>query len=281
MTGGVGRRRLLRTTAGGLLAGTAVGSASLATGQEVGTVVGIVTDLGGDPVVDAAATLLDGNAEVADTQTDETGQYGLAAAPGTYELTIEKEGFSPFSDEVTIEADGQQVTVNVTLDPPDPGAVVGVVVDGSGNRIGGAGVSLSEDDSVVAVTETGTDGQYSLAADPGIYVLTVQKPGFEPVSKEAVVGAGDATVVNVSLPPGPSPLPGFDAPPQDLDGDGRFEDVDGDGRFDIFDVQALFTHLDADAVQNNSEAFNFSEGDPATVTVLDVQMLFDSLDQQD
>jgi uncharacterized membrane protein len=284
MSDAFGRRRLLRATAGSVLAGTAVGgvSARTANSQQVGTVVGIVTDLPGAPVEGAAVALLDGETEVAATQTDENGQYGVAAEPGTYELTVEKAGFSPFSDEVTIEEEGQQVTVNVTLDPPDPGAVIGTVVDNSGNRIEGAGVTLLDGSTEVAATITDGDGQYSLAAAAGSYGLEVRQAGFEPVIDEVTIESGAATVLNVALPAGPPPLPGSGSPPADLDGDGRFEDIDGDGTFDIFDVQALFVHLDSTAVQSNPAAFNFNgDDDPTGVTIFDVQALFERLGEQD
>jgi outer membrane protein assembly factor BamB len=78
---------------------------------------------------------------------------------------------------------------------------------------------------------------------------------------------------------GPRSLPGYDNPPRDLDGDGRFEDIDGNGSFDIFDVQALFNGLESDPVQNNPEAFNFNDDDnPDDVSIFDVQRLFELLE---
>ena len=74
-----------------------------------------------------------------------------------------------------------------------------------------------------------------------------------------------------SLPP----IGNFENPPNDLDGDGRYEDVNGDGTFDIVDVQALFANLDDSVVQNNPDAFDFN-GD-GQVDVVDVQRLFNEL----
>jgi hypothetical protein len=82
--------------------------------------------------------------------------------------------------------------------------------------------------------------------------------------------------LDLTLPPGPAPLPGFDTPPRDLDADGLHEDVDGDGRFTIFDVQVFFESLDSDPVQNNPSLFDFSDTGGA-VDVLDVQAMFDLL----
>jgi hypothetical protein len=279
--GGFGRRRLLRATAGGVLGGTALvpvaTSGTLA--QDQGTVVGTVTDQEGSAVPNATVTLADGGTAVATDQTDTDGQYGLSAEPGTYDLTVEKSGFSTFQDAVTIEESGETVSVDVTLEPPDPGAVIGVVTDEFDNRLSGAQIVLLENNSQVAATTSDGDGQYALAASPGEYVVEITKGGFKPVSQTATITSAEATLVNATLPAGPPSLPGFDNPPQDLDNDGLFEDVDGNGVFDIFDVQALFTHLDSIAVQNNPAAFNFGDDtNPSDVTIFDVQALFDRLE---
>jgi hypothetical protein len=276
-----GRRRLLRVSAGSLLGGVAIGRGSVpgALAQDQGTVIGTVTDQEGSPVAGATVTLLNGGTEIATTQTGETGQYGLPAEPGSYDLTVEKAGFSPFSGSVTIEESGETVTVDVTLTPPDPGAVIGVVTDEFGNPLQGADAVLFDNDSEIATTTTDGDGQYALAATPGSYVVELTKGGFKPVSDAVTITSGAATILNATLPAGPPSLPGFSNQPRDLDGDGRFEDVDGDGAFDIFDVQALFTHLDSIAVQNNPAAFNFNDDpSPTEVTIFDVQGLFGLLD---
>ncbi len=73
------------------------------------------------------------------------------------------------------------------------------------------------------------------------------------------------------FPPTEDPLPGGENPPRDEDGDGAFEDITGSGDVSIVDTQALFDNLDSEAVQNNPEAFNFSESsDDDEVSILDV-----------
>ena len=76
----------------------------------------------------------------------------------------------------------------------------------------------------------------------------------------------------------PSPLPGLDSLPRDLDGDGLYEDVDGDGALTVADVQALLVHRERAPVRNNPAAFDFSpDSPPDRVTRRDVQALFDRL----
>ena len=100
-------------------------------------------------------------------------------------------------------------------------------------------------------------------------------------SDRPVAGAGVPVVYDRVGPFGPGirALPGYDTPPQDIDGDGLYEDIDGNGSFDIFDVQALFNGLESDPVQNNPEAFNFNDDDnPDDVSIFDVQGLFELLE---
>jgi hypothetical protein len=65
-------------------------------------------------------------------------------------------------------------------------------------------------------------------------------------------------------------------PPQDPDGDGLSEDVRGSGDVTILDVQALFNNLGNPTVQENADAFKFSETG-GEVSVLDVQALFNDI----
>jgi len=73
-----------------------------------------------------------------------------------------------------------------------------------------------------------------------------------------------------------SPLAGS-VPPRDLDGDGLCESIRGHGAPTTFDVQTLFENLDHDTVTANASSFNFSGGDPGSVTMGDVQALFESI----
>jgi hypothetical protein len=76
----------------------------------------------------------------------------------------------------------------------------------------------------------------------------------------------------------PTPLPGRDNPPGDLNTDGLYEDIDGDDSFDIFDIQVLFNNLETVAIQQHTLAYNFNdEEDPEAVSIFDVQGLFNRL----
>jgi surface glycoprotein (TIGR04207 family) len=66
----------------------------------------------------------------------------------------------------------------------------------------------------------------------------------------------------------------------DTTGDGLLNDVNGDDEFTIVDVQVFFDERESSAVQDNPELFNFDGGEPADVTVSDVQALFQLFQNQ-
>jgi predicted acyl esterase len=113
-----------------------------------------------------------------------------------------------------------------------------------------------------------TDSEFLLGQN-GIFADTSEGAGVEIQTSADIELTVPARV-------GPPPVLAGRAP-RNLAGDGLYRDVRGDGRVDVLDVQTLFTNLDAPAVQQHAHAFNFSGTDPETVTVLDVQALFDAL----
>lgn len=104
-------RGLPRT--GFLCAAIAIGAASAVLfGQAVnGSVVGSITDNSGAVVPSANVTITDVNTSVShQAQTDGSGYYSFPdVAPGTYKVTVEKEGFA------TSVRSGVEVPVNATV----------------------------------------------------------------------------------------------------------------------------------------------------------------------
>lgn len=69
-----------------------------------------------------------------------------------------------------------------------------------------------------------------------------------------------------------------DTPPERSGLDNRWDIITGEGSCpSILDVQALFNNLDNPDVQNNVEAFNFSGAQSDRVTVFDVQALYNRM----
>lgn len=74
---------------------------------------------------------------------------------------------------------------------------------------------------------------------------------------------------------GPPSLPGIDAQPTDIDGDGLFENVDGSEEFSIVDVQTFFDNMNSETVQRYPEFFDYNEDEE--IDIFDVQALFNRL----
>jgi len=100
----------------------------------------------------------------------------------------------PFDGQVS-PFDGQ-----VSLAAAEPDVVSGVVVDASGAPVPGARVQVVDRGSLVAETETGDDGRFSLAigsaTDP---IVTASAPGFALAS--LATGADDRTGIRLALFP--------------------------------------------------------------------------------
>jgi len=159
--------------------------------------------------------------------------------------------------------------------PVDTGTMAGTVTDEDGQSIEGVSVTLSTDGDDEDTVETDPSGEYEAEIPVGTYEITAEADGFLPFEDSGVtVTENETTTVDIELIGAPSALPGQDNPPQDLDGDGLYEDLNGDGALSIADIQLLFQNRNTGAVQDTPEAFNFSETDPQTVSLDDVQALY-------
>jgi len=85
------------------------------------------------------------------------------------------------------------------------GALAGIVFDPSGARIPNVTLKLTHRElAVERRTITTAEGLYSSPAlPPGAYDLQAEAPGFQPVSRSAVVTAGATTTVDLTLPIAP------------------------------------------------------------------------------
>lgn len=145
-----------------------------------GSIAGTVSDADGDPVEDAEVVAADGEDEAA-TTTDDDGAYALHDLDeGTYELTVDADGFVPATEaDVEVEA-GETTTLDVTLNPEAdpgewPGSISGTVArepsvsscDPDSEPVPGVPVEVvsdSEDTVLRAVTDE--DGHYEVASLP-------------------------------------------------------------------------------------------------------------------
>ncbi len=86
-------------------------------------------------------------------------------------------------------------------DDTEPGTVFGTVTDQGDDPVSGATVSLLDNGTELASTETDGDGEYSISEMPGTYELAVEASGFEGFSDDVTLVDGADTERNIQLTP--------------------------------------------------------------------------------
>lgn len=173
-------------------------------GAGTGQISGVVTD-GRAPVGGVVVTTtVDGTEVVVGTPT--VGAVGTFVVPqlptpGTYVLEFTKEGFTPQTVVVDLQAGRSRDDVAVQL-RGGAGTVSGRLVDRAGAGLGGATVSVGGGPtSATATTLTGgTVGAFTVTGlEPGLYTFTFTLPGYAPQSVPVDLSSGTTLPVTVTL----------------------------------------------------------------------------------
>lgn len=114
--------------------------------------------------------------------------YSDSLVAGTYEFTVEKQGFETTSTTAVIQ-DQRTSYVQIKMDPL-PSSVSGVVKDNAGQTVEDAVVrTVNSDNGSVKTTTTGVNGDYSLSLNQGSYTISVSKSGYiSPSSRSVTLG---------------------------------------------------------------------------------------------
>lgn len=163
------------------------------------TVHGTVTGIGGDPVPEAALTLIDGaGKQVAQAVTAADGSYRFAVpAGGDHVLVTSAPAHQP--EAAPLRAGGSPLELDVVL----AGACTlsGVVRDTGGRQVAGALAVLADTrGEVVGTTTSDEDGRYlfdSLA--PGDYTIALSQPEHQPVASAVSVLDGGTSTHDITL----------------------------------------------------------------------------------
>jgi PKD repeat protein len=99
------------------------------------------------------------------------------------------------------------------------------------------------------------DGNFSVLQNP---VHTYTRAGTYTVSLNATNSAGSNTTVRAGYIHVIIPIPGFQTPPTDPDGDGIYEDLNGNGRLDFADVVLYFNQMEWIAANEPVSAFDLN-----------------------
>lgn len=158
------------------------------------------------------------------TQTDPMGNFFFPALkPGRYTVRVEREGFAPATAGYDVRM-GQNTVADASLEPLQPGAVKGTVVDGmTGQPLAGVIVTLSPGG---ARAETDSRGAFRLQDLPPItYTAAARREGFTSHQLEGLrVPSGGETAVEMKISPDRAPAA------ENLAGNAGFERVADESR---------------------------------------------------
>jgi hypothetical protein len=146
-------------------------------------------------------------------QTTAGGAFSFNAPAGNQPLVVNAAGFESLAQ--NIEVFGglpplELVLAFANVEPPTtPFTVRGTILDSGGNPVSGARVTALEQPGNVArdIVVTRNDGRYRLFIAPGLYLIRVEKSGFQTAERNVTVPTGGQVVdnFNVTLVSGSSP----------------------------------------------------------------------------
>jgi large repetitive protein len=223
---------------------------TLAPNSTTGTLVAMVHDAEGYPIVGAAAlTFPNGYTATSDAN----GAFVIAnMAPGNYAITVSKSGFSPSTISAIAFVAGRTVTLDFTLFSPSPssgtGTISGKVTDTAGPLFGAliSAATSGSASSYSAVSDA--SGNYSIYSVPaGNYTVTASMSGHTNVAKTGIVVSPLVITqgVNFTLPVVSSTTGGISGTVKTADGvlagatvkvDGKTFTTGADGKYTVYDL---------------------------------------------
>lgn len=178
---------------------TAVSITIVPNPAEVG---GVITDTSGSPVTNATIQVIDVNGTVLQTGgTDQSGQYVIGnLPPGAFTLVVNAQDFSSATDGITLEP-GQIITNANFVLIPDPGGIVGQIVDTNGDVIAGATIIIRNADNLpIRTTTTNEFGEFLVdGIAPGSYTVVATATDFSTTFVGVMVLSNEDSIANIIL----------------------------------------------------------------------------------
>lgn len=163
-----------------------------------GTLQGVAQTAVGDTVLSGVHVAT--SPATSSVSTDSQGHYSIADIPGgQYAVTGTKSGYTPYTVSVSVVG-GQTTTADITMTRPvsTSGSIRGQVRTAAGDTlIAGASVVTSPPTASII---TDAQGRYVIPeVQPGQYIVTATKGGYDPSTINVSVVAGQATTADVLM----------------------------------------------------------------------------------
>ena len=188
---------------GGVGNGAWTGLPTAALPPAYGTVSGIITDVGGNPISGAVITLVGAGLPNASGTTLTDGSYLLTAQVGTYTARITKTGFATVEQSISL-VDGK--TNTLPLNAVMSGTVEklsGTVTEkSSGSPLAGVAISIVPTANPgLSISPAATDGSgtYLFTLAPGPYTLSANLTGYSSSSANVTIASNSSVVQNFSI----------------------------------------------------------------------------------
>ena len=165
-----------------------------------------VTDKAGQPLSNAIAYVPGLGME----RTGANGTVSFTVDPGTYEAQIFHDGYAGQFETVDVASGTSQpltVALSAAVPPPSSGRLQGVVWDGSTSSSPSGSSAVRIDDAIllcscgIAVETRSVDAYWRFDVAPGTHTFTVLADGYETLSFDRYVGAGDSAWASQALTP--------------------------------------------------------------------------------
>ncbi|WP_394176431.1 carboxypeptidase regulatory-like domain-containing protein [Guptibacillus hwajinpoensis] len=163
---------------------------------------GVISDPNGTPISNATIQIIDANGSALSVgTTNQNGQYAIGnLPPGSFTVIISAPNFGSTTGGITLNP-GQIVTDADFIIIPDPGSIVGQIIDTSGDPISGATVIIRTfDNQQVRTITTNEFGEFLVGGiAPGSYTVVATAPDFSTEFVGAIVTSNQNTVANIIL----------------------------------------------------------------------------------
>lgn len=150
--------------------------------SQLASLSGTVTDTNGTAIRGAVVTLSGGTSTGMSDTTDSRGRYSITRIiPDTYTVTVSASGFNSTTGTAALDQGGASVlNFSLTAIGASTAGITGLVVDGNGQPIIGARVTITGGPVTGRTSTTDGNGQYQLLNLPaGTYTLRVNATGFQ------------------------------------------------------------------------------------------------------